>query len=65
MVILGPLSFSLGNASNVKAWAVLVQSDGPYSALSPIEHRNIIHTIQWSLFYLLIQNSLSVMCKQV
>ena len=36
MVILEPLSFSLGNVSYLRAWAVLVQSDGLSRALSPV-----------------------------
>ena len=41
MVILEPLSLSLGNVSNLRAWAVLVQSDGSNSTLSHVVHGDI------------------------
>ena len=41
MVILEPLSLSLGNVSNLRAWAVLVQSDGSNSTLSNVIHGDI------------------------
>ena len=51
MVILEPQSFSEGNVSNLRAWAVLVQSDGSYRVLSPVVHGDIalsINAIQYS-----------------
>ena len=45
MVILEPLSFSQGNVSHLRAWAVLVQSDGLFHALSPVVHGDIVPSI--------------------
>ena len=49
MVILEPLSFSLGIFINLRAGTVLVQLDGSHSALSPVVHGDsvlIINTMQ-------------------
>ena len=45
MVILEPLSFSSGNVSYLRAWAVLVLSNGLNSALSPVVHGDIVLSI--------------------
>ena len=55
MVILDPLPFSYGSVNNLRARAVLVQSDGLYNNLSPVLHGDIelsINTIQYNLFRL-------------
>ena len=36
----------MGNVSNLRAWAVLVQSDGSYSTLSPVVHGDIAPSIK-------------------
>ena len=41
MVILEPLSFSLGNVSYLGTWAVLVQMVDLNSALSPVVYGDI------------------------
>ena len=45
MVIIEPLSFSYGNISNLRAWAVLAQLDGSNSALSPVVHGDIVLSV--------------------
>ena len=46
MVILEPLSFSQGNVSHLRTWAVFVQSDRSNSALSPVVQGDIALTIK-------------------
>ena len=45
MVILEPLSISWGNVSYLRTWAVLVQSDGLNSPLSPVVYGDIALSI--------------------
>ena len=44
--------FQLGECQSLESWAVLVQSDGSYSTLSPVLHGDIVpsvNTIQRAL----------------
>ena len=45
MVILEPPSFSLGNVSYLRVWAVLVQVDGLNSALNLVVKGDIVLTM--------------------